>query len=116
VSRASGLKYLLADETRTAAMRLKVLERQIERDVWSQAQMLCLPTAPTIHVRATVDLDPGYGSTSVGAYTNFAPFLGLPAISVPNGFRPDGLPTGIMFVCRHADDLRMLYLAKSFAS
>jgi allophanate hydrolase len=95
--------------------RVKVLERQIERDVWSQVQMLCLPTAPTIHVRATVDLDPGYGSTSLGVYTNFAPFLGLPAISVPNGFRPDGLPTGMMFVGRRADDLRVLHIAQSFA-
>lgn len=95
--------------------RVKVLERQIDRDAWSKADILCLPTAPTIHTREVVRKDPGYGSTSLGAYTNFAPFLGLPAVSVQNGFRPDGLPTGIMFVGRRADDMRVLIVAETFA-
>jgi allophanate hydrolase len=96
--------------------RVKALERQIELQAWSKVDMLCLPTAPTIHTRDVVRQDPGYGSTSLGAYTNFAPFLGLPAISVQNGFRPDGLPTGIMFVGRRAEDMLVLQAAESFAS
>jgi allophanate hydrolase len=96
--------------------RLKALERQLERDAWSRVDLLCIPTAPTIHTRETVRREPGYGSTSLGAYTNFAPFLGLPAISVPNGFRADGLPTGMMFVGQRADDMRLLQVAESFAS
>lgn len=95
--------------------RVKELERQIDLEVWSRVDLLCIPTAPTIHTRETVMRDPAYGSTSLGAYTNFAPFLGIPAVSVPNGFRPDGLPTGIMFVARRADDTRLLQFAESFA-
>lgn len=94
--------------------RLKALERQIDLDVWSRLDVLCLPTAPTIHTRAEVRRDPAYASTSLGAYTNFAPFLGLPAVSVPNGFRADGLPTGIMFVGRRGDDGRLLQVAELF--
>ncbi|KQV92224.1 allophanate hydrolase [Pelomonas sp. Root1237] len=96
--------------------RLKALERQIELQTWSQVDMLCIPTAPTIHTRADVERDPAYGSTSLGAYTNFAPFLGLPAVSVQNGFRPDGLPSGIMFVGQRADDMRLLQVAEVFAT
>ncbi|MFZ5525253.1 MAG: allophanate hydrolase [Pseudomonadota bacterium] len=94
--------------------RIKELERTIELDVWSRVDVLCLPTAPTIHTREVVRKDPAYGSSSLGAYTNFAPFLSIPAVSVPNGFRPDGLPSGIMFVGRRADDMRLLQVAEMF--
>ena len=39
---------------------------------------------------------------------------GLPAISVPCGFTPDGLPVGIQIVGRHQDDLGVLQLAHAF--
>jgi amidase len=37
-----------------------------------------------------------------------------PAISVPAGFTPDGLPVGIQIVGRHRDDLGVLQLAYAF--
>ncbi|ENH6339652.1 allophanate hydrolase [Burkholderia vietnamiensis] len=95
---------------------IKRWERQIELETWSRVDMLCVPTAPTIHTRDTVLRDPAWASTSLGDYTNFAPFLGLPAISVPNGFRPDGLPSGIMFVGRRADDMQILQIAEIFSN
>jgi amidase len=39
---------------------------------------------------------------------------GLPAISVPCGFTPDGLPVGIQIVGRHQDDWGVLQLAAAF--
>ena len=39
---------------------------------------------------------------------------GLPAISVPCGFTPEGLPVGIQIVGRHQDDLGVLQLANAF--
>ena len=36
---------------------------------------------------------------------------GLPAISVPCGFTPDGLPVGVQIVGRHQDDCGGLQLA-----
>ena len=39
---------------------------------------------------------------------------GLPAISVPCGFTPEGLPVGIQIVGRHHDDLGVLQLAHAF--
>jgi len=39
---------------------------------------------------------------------------GLPAISVPCGFTPEGLPVGVQIVGRHRDDLGVLQLAHAF--
>jgi len=39
---------------------------------------------------------------------------GLPAISVPCGFTPAGLPVGVQIVGRHQDDLGVLQLAHAF--
>jgi amidase len=39
---------------------------------------------------------------------------GLPAISVPGGFTPEGLPVGLQIVGRHQDDWGVLQLAHAF--
>lgn len=41
---------------------------------------------------------------------------GLPAISVPCGFTPEGLPVGVQIVGRHHDDFGVLQLAHAFES
>jgi amidase len=40
--------------------------------------------------------------------------LGLPAISVPCGFTPEGLPVGVQIVGRHQDDWGVLQIAFAF--
>jgi amidase len=39
---------------------------------------------------------------------------GLPSISVPCGFTPDGLPIGVQIIGRHEDDFGVLQLAHAF--
>ena len=40
--------------------------------------------------------------------------IGHPAISVPCGFTPEGLPVGVQIVGRHQDDFGVLQLAYGF--
>jgi amidase len=40
--------------------------------------------------------------------------LGAPAISVPCGFSPEGLPVGLQLVGRRGRDLEVLELARAF--
>jgi amidase len=44
----------------------------------------------------------------------FITVTGLPAISVPCGFTPEGLPVGLQIVGRHQDELGVLQLAYAF--
>ncbi len=44
----------------------------------------------------------------------FITVTGLPAISVPCGFTPEGLPVGMQIVGRHNDDFGVLQLALAF--
>lgn len=44
----------------------------------------------------------------------FISVTGLPAISVPCGFTPEGLPVGVQIVGRHQDDFGVLQLAHAF--
>ncbi len=44
----------------------------------------------------------------------FVTVTGLPAISVPCGFTPEGLPVGVQIVGRHQDEFGVLQLAYTF--
>ncbi|HEY3840915.1 MAG TPA: amidase [Bryobacteraceae bacterium] len=44
----------------------------------------------------------------------FITLTALPAISVPAGFTPEGLPVGIQIVGRHQDDFGVLQIARAF--
>ena len=42
--------------------------------------------------------------------------VGVPGISVPNGFGLNGLPTGLSFVTRAFDELKLVRLARLYQS
>jgi amidase len=44
----------------------------------------------------------------------FISIVGNPAVSVPCGFTPEGLPVGLQIVARHQDDWGLLQMAHAF--
>jgi amidase len=44
----------------------------------------------------------------------FVTVTGCPAISVPGGFTPDGLPVGVQIVAPHNQERRLLEVALAF--
>jgi allophanate hydrolase len=77
--------------------RLKELIRAADAE-WAKAEILLLPTAPTIYTVEEIQGDPIRLNARLGRYTQFVNFLGCPAIAVPAGFRKGGLPFGITLI------------------
>ncbi len=92
----SGLRYTAVDAFR-AQHRLAELKRATAA-VWQEADVLLVPGAPTLYTLAQVAADPITLNSRLGLYTNFVNLLDLAAITVPAGFRPDGLPFGATLV------------------
>ena len=54
----------------------------------------------------------GLDSTGDAEYCAPWTFIGAPAVTLPAGFGPNGLPLGIQIVGRYREDLRVLRIAK----
>ncbi len=59
---------------------------------------LLVPSTPTIYTVEDVLARPRELNARLGLYTNFVNLLGLCGLAVPNGFRADGLPSGITLI------------------
>jgi allophanate hydrolase len=94
-----GAHHHTAADAFAAMHRLKELSRIVEAE-WAKADILLLPTAPTIYKVADMRADPIRLNARFNHYTNFVNFLGCAAIAIPAGFRSDGLPFGVTLVAR----------------
>ncbi len=95
----SAADYVAADRMLDAA-QLKA------RRLFAQVDVLVLPTTP----QGAFSLD-GPVPDSQADLTAFASLAGCPAVSIPMGLLPDGLPAGLQFVGPPGSDLRLLELA-----
>jgi allophanate hydrolase len=77
--------------------RLKEL-RDICLKVFDEAEVLVVPSTPTLPTLAEVQADSLGWSRKLGMYTNFVNLLGLSALALPGGFTKAGLPTGITLI------------------
>jgi allophanate hydrolase len=109
---AGGSRYSAVDAFR-AQYRLADLRRQTEA-TWDAADVLVVPGAPTIYTRAQMEADPVALNARLGLYTNFVNLLDLAAITVPAGFRPDGIPFGITLIGPAFSDRALAALAARF--
>jgi allophanate hydrolase len=81
--------------------------KHVCRAALSEVSFLLVPTVPT-HFRVDEDAsEPVRVDEKLGTYTRFVDFLGAPALNVPAGFRPDGLPIGVSLVGHEGFDARL---------
>jgi allophanate hydrolase len=78
---------------------------------WRAADVVLVPTAPTLPSHDEVEADPVGVNDRLGTFTTFANLLDLCAVAVPSGLRPDGLPFGVTLLGRAGDDAALLDLA-----
>ena len=68
------------------------------RAVLAGVDFLLVPSTPTIYTVDEVLARPRDLNARLGLYTNFVNLLQLCGLAVPNGFRADGLPSGITLI------------------
>ncbi len=114
------VREVLLDATRYGALdaframyRLGEI-RQGLKPMWSAVDALVLPTAPTIYRVDEVLANPRDYNSNLGMYSTFANLLDLAAISVPSGFRPDGLPSGVTFFGESASEPVLVAVADAY--
>ncbi len=95
----SAADYAVADRVLDAAT-LKM------RRLFAQVDVLVLPTTP----QGAFPLD-GPVPDSQADLTSFASLAGCPAVSLPMGTLPNGMPVGLQLVGARGSDLRLLELA-----
>lgn len=100
----SASDYVAADRMLDASV-LKA------RRVFAEVDVLVLPTTPMAAVRRDQP-EPA----SQAQFTSFASLAGCPALSIPMGRSPQGLPLGLQFVGPPGSDLRLLELAEVCAA
>jgi allophanate hydrolase len=109
---AGGARFSAVDAFR-AQYRLAELRRETEA-VWQVADVLVVPGAPTIYTLKAMEADPVELNSRLGLYTNFVNLLDLAAITVPAGFRADGLPFGITLIGPAFSDRALAALGARF--
>jgi allophanate hydrolase len=83
-------------------------------EVFKQAEVMIVPTMPTIPTLAEVKADSIGWSSRLGTYTNFVNLLGLAALAVPAGFTSRGLPAGVTLIGPAGSDGRLCELAMAW--
>lgn len=88
--------------------------RRAAEAIWAVADVLFLPTTPTIYGLKALKAEPLALNANLGLYTNFVNLLDLSALAVPAGFRADGTGFGVTLVGPAFADRALLDLAARY--
>ncbi|KAK8205928.1 urea carboxylase [Phyllosticta capitalensis] len=75
---------------------------------------ILVPTAPTFPTLEDLVKEPIKENANLGTYTNFVNFMDWSALSIPAGFRSDGLPFGITLISSTWEEPKLLALAQQW--
>lgn len=110
IGRATGHTAL---DVFRAQYGLRALQQQ-SAGIWSQADLLMVPTAPLHPSFADVDAEPLSVNGVLGTYTNFVNLLGWCALALPAGSTADGLPFGVTFIAPGHHDAALARFARDW--
>ncbi len=115
---ATGLAIPAQVYERALALRTPAL-REFVGTVLARCDVLHLPTLPIVGP-TLADTDVGGGAPMWAKIAAMVPctapfnYLGLPALSMPCGFTPNGVPTGFQLVARPCGEPTLLRVAQAY--
>nr|WP_320046843.1 Asp-tRNA(Asn)/Glu-tRNA(Gln) amidotransferase subunit GatA [uncultured Ilyobacter sp.] len=96
------------------ARRVRELIRQDFEQAFGQVDLIASPTAPTPAFRRGEKLADPLQMYLADIYTLSANLAGIPAISIPCGFSPNGLPIGLQLMAPALAEARLLQAARIY--
>lgn len=97
------------------AMRVRTAMKRALDELYTPYDALVAPSRSTVAYPIGVDFDKAYPGVGGGpAIIPAGNLSGQPALSVPNGFGPKNLPTGIQFTGRIGSEARLIAIANAY--
>jgi allophanate hydrolase len=109
---SAGARYTAGDVFKAQAL-LKKMRVTCER-MFDDADVLVVPTMPTVPTLAEVKQNSAEWSRRLGYYTNFVNLLGWAALAVPAGFTRNGFPGGITLIGPGSSESRLCRLGQAW--
>jgi amidase len=108
----------MVDHARVTALHAQLLARVGE--FFERYDVLALPTSQVVPFDVELDWPRSVEGVEMETYIDWMrscsdiSVTGCPAISMPAGFTPDGLPVGVQFVGRPQGDVELLQFARAW--
>jgi aspartyl-tRNA(Asn)/glutamyl-tRNA(Gln) amidotransferase subunit A len=96
------------------ALQVRTLLRRDYDQAFERADVIAMPTTPTPPFRLGEKTGDPLQMYLADVFTVSANLAGLPGISVPCGFSPDGLPIGFQLMGRMFDEATVLRVADAY--
>ncbi|MGI9107290.1 MAG: amidase [Pyrinomonadaceae bacterium] len=96
------------------AMRMRVPMRRAWRELFQKYDLLVAPSRSTVAYPVNKTFDQAYPGITASSPIGASNLVGVPAISVPNGFGQANLPTGIQFIGATWSELLLIETADKY--
>jgi aspartyl-tRNA(Asn)/glutamyl-tRNA(Gln) amidotransferase subunit A len=96
------------------AQKLRRLIAEDFRKAFESCDVIMGPTTPTTAFKIGEKSDDPVAMYLSDIYTISVNLAGLPGMSIPAGFAPDGLPVGLQLIGRYFDEARLLNVAHRY--
>jgi len=96
------------------AMRMRVPMRRAWNELFQKYDLLVAPSRSTVAYPVNKTFDQAYPGINASSPIGASNLVGVPAISLPNGFGQAGLPTGIQFIGAAWSELTLIETANKY--